>query len=119
MIEHVGVVGDTAELYPDFYDQRLQFISEACRILKPDGCVIIACPNKLFPGDFQHNISRTKFFHLIGEKTGLSFHSPFDPMLLSYGDIERYCCTIADEYSPKFNGFTFNGCLAITGEIFQ
>ena len=101
VIEHVGAVGDTADLYPDFKSQRLEFIKEVCRILKAEGMAILACPNRLFPVDFQHNLSETKFFKKIGEKTGMSFHSPYNQMLLSYGDAAGYCRDIDKNYIVK------------------
>ena len=99
VIEHVGAIGDSAELYPDVKEQRLDFIREACRLLKNDGRFILACPNRLFPIDFQHNISQSQYFKLLGDKFGMSFHSPFNPMLLSYSDIAGYCNDIGKNYS--------------------
>ena len=90
VIEHVGAIGDSADLYPDYQKQRTEFIGEVCRTLAPKGLAIVACPNRLFPIDFQHNISKSGLFHDLAEKTGLSFHSPWEPMLLGYGDIKKY-----------------------------
>lgn len=89
VIEHVGAVGSSAELYGDYKEQRVRFLKEALRVLKADGRLIIACPNRTFPVDFQHNISRTRLFSRLAVKTGISFHSPFDPFLLSYKDIKK------------------------------
>ncbi len=89
VIEHVGAKGDTSELYEDYFEQRLSFIKEGMRVLKEGGSFIVSCPNRFFPIDFQHNISKSKFFKFVADKTGLSFHSPFNKMLLSYFDIDK------------------------------
>ncbi|WJW76304.1 class I SAM-dependent methyltransferase [Thiohalobacter sp. IOR34] len=101
VIEHVGAVGETAELYPDYEASRIRFLREATRVLKKDGNLVIACPNRGFPIDFQHNISRVKFLQDVASKTGLSFHSPWNPFLPSYADIRNYLCHLDGDYSVR------------------
>ena len=90
VIEHVGALGSSAELQPDYDRQRLAFLREAIRVLDDTGKLILSCPHRLFPIDFQHNISRQPFLVRLAIKTGVSLHSPWDPFLLSYADISRY-----------------------------
>jgi len=90
VIEHVGAIDSSAELHSDYRERRKYFIAETLRVLRKGGNLIIACPNRLCLFDFQHNISRIKFFSQLAEKTGFSIHSPFDNFLLSYRDILEY-----------------------------
>ena len=101
VIEHVGAVGETAELYPDYEDSRTQFLNEATRVMKPDGHLVVACPNRGFPVDFQHNISRIKFLQDVAAKTGLSLHAPWNPFLPGYPDIKKYLGRLQGRYSVE------------------
>jgi SAM-dependent methyltransferase len=90
VIEHIGAVGATAELNGNYKAMRTKFLSEAFRILNSQGTLIVACPNRTFPIDFQHNISKLGILKKMGVKAGLSIHSPFNRFLLSYSDIRKY-----------------------------
>lgn len=96
VIEHVGAIGSGAQLYPDYLSMRQRFLAEAIRVLSVSGRMILSCPNRTFPADFQHKISKSKFFKKVGDKTGISFHSPWHRFLNSYQDIQR----MASQVSP-------------------
>ena len=113
VIEHVGAVGTTSKLYSDYENSRVQFIGEAVRTLKKNGRLILACPNRTFPFDFQHNISKSKFFMQMAAKTGISVHSPFNNLLLSYQDVRKHALSVSNDLklSPlpvyKYLGLNF------------
>ncbi len=89
VMEHIGAVGATSQLKEDYQDRRKRFIRESLRVTTKTGTVILSCPNRSFPVDFHHNISRTKLFQFIGHKWGISFHSPFNKFLWSYRDVKN------------------------------
>jgi SAM-dependent methyltransferase len=76
VLEHVGALGTSADLEPDWQAQRVAFIRESTRVLKPGGALIVATPNGSFPIDVQHNISRSRPFRALGSCTGVSIHLP-------------------------------------------
>jgi len=97
VIEHVGAVGGTGELYPNYEENRIRFIGEALRVMKNGGRLILSCPNRTFPVDFQHKISRMGFFKKLQFRTGISVHSPFYHFLLSYGDVIRHARCVSPD----------------------
>lgn len=77
VIEHIGAVGDTLELLPDFREHRRRYADEILRVTKAGGYVLITTPNRSFPADMWHG----PFV------AGARFHSPFEKFLVSYGDL--------------------------------
>ncbi len=78
---HVGVKGDSDEVAPDYFEQRLALASEMVRVLKPGGKILVSSPNRHFPLDLFH-----------GREEGVSRpkpYSPANPFLLSFGDYRR------------------------------
>ncbi|MBE0596623.1 MAG: class I SAM-dependent methyltransferase [Desulfuromonadales bacterium] len=96
VIEHVGAIGSGAQLYPDYREIRQRFLAEAVRVLSKNGKIILSCPNRTFPVDFQHNISKSTVFKKVAAKTGVSFHSPRHRFLNSYQDIRAIASTVSD-----------------------
>lgn len=96
VIEHVGAIGSGAQLYPDYREIRQRFLAEAVRVLAKNGKMILSCPNRTFPLDFQHNISKSTVFKKVAAKTGVSFHSPRHRFLNSYQDIRGIASTVSD-----------------------
>lgn len=80
VIEHIGAVGDTLELLPDYEEHRKKYAQEIMRVTKPGGHALITTPNKRFPMDMWHG----PFI------AGARFHSPFEKFSASYGEIYRY-----------------------------
>lgn len=80
VIEHIGAVGDTTELLPDFEEHRRKFAQELARVTKKDGHLLLTTPNKSFPMDMWHG----PFVF------GARFHSPFENFLVSFGDIKKF-----------------------------
>jgi SAM-dependent methyltransferase len=75
---HVGVQGDSDQVAPDFFEQRLALAREMLRVLKPGGKILVSSPNRLFPLDLFH-----------GREEGVmrpKVYSPANRFLLSYGD---------------------------------
>ncbi len=78
---HVGVVGDSFKVRPDYWRRRLAVAKEMTRVVKPGGRIFVSSPNRLFPVDLFH-----------GRKVG-SYRTPLNPpwrrFLLSAGDYRR------------------------------
>lgn len=79
VIEHVGAIGDSVDVYPDVWEQRQIFAREVARVVRPGGAIIMSTPNRLFPIDFFHATDRF----------GLRWHSPKEAFSVSYGDMRR------------------------------
>lgn len=79
VIEHVGAVGDTVEVEPDVWEQRVLFARECARVVAPGGAMIISTPNRLHPADYFHSPNRF----------GMRWHSPREQFSLSFGDMKR------------------------------
>jgi SAM-dependent methyltransferase len=75
---HVGVKGDSREVLPNYYEQRLTIAREMARVLHPDGFIMVSSPNRLFPLDIFHG--RT------AEHPYPYLNPPTNPFLLSAGD---------------------------------
>ena len=80
VLEHVGVVGDTMALQPDWKQIRQRFLNNLVRVTKPGGYINVATPNRTFPLDPGH---APNFF-------GIRVHGPLDRFLTSYGDMRAY-----------------------------
>jgi SAM-dependent methyltransferase len=81
VIEHIGVVGDTAETKPTYHEERLQFCREIVRVTKPGGQLLVNSANRLFPFDLFHRGPYGKYIPRL--------HSWRERFLLSYGDFEE------------------------------
>ncbi len=118
VIEHIGAIGATASLSKDFIFARHRFITNILRVMKDKGKLIIACPNRTFPIDFQHNLSSIKLLSRFAEKTGICFHSPLNKFLLTYKDIAYYayikepiCIEIKPLPVTNYLGLTFRNSI--------
>lgn len=97
VIEHIGEPDLPAARGSD----RLRYISEMMRVLKPGGRAIIAAPNKLFPLDPAHDWSTTPFDwsatafgHRLFERAHLYPHAIWGPHpLMSFGEVRRMART--------------------------
>lgn len=85
VIEHVGAIGDSVEVYPDAWEQRVRYALEVSRVVRPGGAIVLSTPNKRFPGDFFHSPNRF----------GVRWHSPREDFSVSYGEMARLFCDIA------------------------
>ena len=81
LLEHVGVVGDTTMVAPDYESQRLKALESLLRVTKPGGYLLLSSLNRRFPIDFGH----------VQNGGIVRFHSPWERFLLSYGDVKRLC----------------------------
>ncbi len=90
VLEHIGAVEDGVDLHDDFEAQRIAFVAESTRILRPGGVLVLAAPNGAFPVDLQHNVSRRPLTQRIATRTGLAVHSPRDPFLPRYDAVRRW-----------------------------
>jgi len=111
VLEHVGVVGDTMILQPDYYARRKEFIANIMRVVRRGGYLNIATPNRLFPIDPGH---APNFL-------GVRVHGPFDYFLTSYGDMKSYFSD-ADVHAVTPYGY-YAGTLAsragLIGRVFN
>ncbi len=75
---HVGVIGDSNRVSPNYHDDRLRLAREMTRVVRPGGRIVVSSPNRWFPLDLFH-----------GRATG-SYRTPMnwpsDPFLLSRND---------------------------------
>ena len=51
---HVGVNGDSVNVTDDYFDDRKKLAAEMCRVVKADGEIVVASPNRKFPFDLFH-----------------------------------------------------------------
>jgi SAM-dependent methyltransferase len=79
VVEHIGAIGDSVEVEPDHWAQRVRFAREVARVTRPGGAIILSTPNKLFPADFFHSPNRH----------GVRWHSPREAFSVSFGELER------------------------------
>ncbi len=77
VIEHVGAIGDTVKVNPDYQRKRRLFAKEMLRVTKKDGFILMATPNKRFPLDMWHG----PFLW------GVRFHSVREKFLLSLSEL--------------------------------
>ena len=54
VIEHVGTENGHDRLAPDYREVRRAFVNSLVQLTNPGGYVLVMCPNRLFPLDFQH-----------------------------------------------------------------
>jgi len=80
VIEHIGCIGDARETSPGYETARLEFTKETARVTKRGGYINYTCPNRLFP---------FALFHRSKESNPFRFHWPWDPFLLSKGDLYK------------------------------
>jgi SAM-dependent methyltransferase len=90
VLEHIGAVEDGVDLHDDYEAQRIAFLAESTRVLRPGGVLVLAAPNGAFPVDLQHNVSRRPLTHRLATRTGLAVHSPRDPFLPRYDAVRRW-----------------------------
>jgi SAM-dependent methyltransferase len=82
VIEHIGVEesrdhGYRVQARPDRDSQRLAFLRETCRVVRPGGCIALDFPNGRFPIDFWH-----------GDAPGAArFHSLREGFLPTYAEV--------------------------------
>ena len=75
---HVGVMGDSRQVLPNYYEERLTIAREMTRVLDTNGFLLVSSPNRLFPLDIFHG--RTV------EHPAPYLNLPTNPFLLSPGD---------------------------------
>jgi SAM-dependent methyltransferase len=81
-IEHVGTLGDTTKVAPDYLHQRMRALKALLRVTKPGGHVLVSGLSRTIPFDFGH---------IQDVKGPIRWHSPFEPFLLNYNDIKKMC----------------------------
>ncbi len=78
---HVGVIGDSDRVAPDYRESRAALAQQMARVLRPGGKILVSSPNRWFPFDIFH-----------GRRPGSytpRFNPPTSPFLLSVGDYRR------------------------------
>lgn len=110
VVEHVGTSDGHAKLLPNHNNIRHDFLVGQIKLLKNGGTLIVACPNRLFPFDFQHGphtyglLKHVKnvFKSNVVQKMTNPFHP--DNFLLSWYDIRNILAvdySNADFLAPK------------------
>lgn len=98
VIEHIGTELGHCTLSSNFWEVRQQYANEILRVTKPKGRILITCPNKRFPLDFQHGPTdalspKTRMRSFIFDKTGVNIHPIWGKHhLLSYSELKRLFC---------------------------
>ncbi len=83
VIEHVGIAGESGvseEVAPDYQQHRGRYVSEALRVLREPGVVVLSQPNGSCPVDFWHYAGRVP----------ARWHSPRQPFLPRYRELSRW-----------------------------
>ena len=98
VIEHIGTELGHCTLSNDYREMRQYYANEILRVTKPNGRILITCPNKHFPIDLQHGprdalSPKTGLRSFIFEKTGVNIHPTWGRYhLLSYSEVKRLFC---------------------------
>jgi SAM-dependent methyltransferase len=115
VIEHIGTADGNSTLLPDYKRARQHYADEILRVTKPEGRILISCPNKNFPVDIQHGPQddtspeiarwRINFFN----RTGVNVHPIWGKYhLLSYPETRELFCKPggARQFEPlPLNGY--------------
>ena len=83
VIEHVGIAGESGvseEVASDYQEHRGRYVSEALRVLRGPGLVVLSQPNGSCPVDFWHYAGRVP----------ARWHSPRQPFLPRYRELARW-----------------------------
>jgi SAM-dependent methyltransferase len=80
-IEHIGTVGDSDRVTPDYMQQRRTAVSDLVRVTKPGGYLLLSGLSRTIPFDFGH-VQNHGFVRI---------HSPWEKFLLNFADIRRLC----------------------------
>ena len=86
VMEHIGAVGDTLEMLPDYQTHRKKFARELTRVTKPGGYILIATNNKPCPLDMWHGADRW----------GVRLHSPNEKFTVSFKEMKEFFCSGGD-----------------------
>jgi SAM-dependent methyltransferase len=78
---HVGVVGDSYQVAPDYAKVRQRLAREMTRVLRPGGKIVVSSPNRYCPFDLFHDRAEGSYKPRV--------NSPASPFLLSHGDYRR------------------------------
>jgi SAM-dependent methyltransferase len=78
---HVGVVGDSFQVAPGYYQDRLRLAKEMSRVLRPGGKVLVSSPNRYFVFDLFHGRAEGSYKP--------RFNPPSSPFLLSRSDYRQ------------------------------
>jgi SAM-dependent methyltransferase len=79
VLEHIGTVGDTTRVTPDYEQQRVAAMRSLLRVVRPGGYLLLSGVSRHFPLDFFH----------LQEVRLVRLHSPWEPFSLSCGDYRR------------------------------
>ncbi|MEN4450264.1 class I SAM-dependent methyltransferase [Mycobacterium sp. SM3041] len=86
VIEHIGEPKPPAERAAD----RLRYIDEILRVLRPGGRAIVVAPHKWFPIDPAHDFSSSQILHRVYERFHLGVHQTWGPHpLMSFREVWR------------------------------
>ncbi len=79
VLEHIGVVGDTTTVAPDYHERRVQALRSLVRVTKPGGYLLLSGVNREFPFDMFHT----------QKSRGVRVHSPREKFSLSCDDYRQ------------------------------
>lgn len=101
VVEHIGTKLGHCSLSSNYVTVRQSYANEILRVTKPNGRILIACPNKAFPIDIQHGacdaaapmtlVNRLRQY--IFDKTRINIHPSWGEYhLLSYSETKKLFC---------------------------
>lgn len=91
VMPHVGTIGESHQMRPEFQEEREALAREMTRVLRPGGHVLVCSPNRWCPVDLFHGRSADHPLPRI--------NLPSDPFLLSPGDYRRLFQPFGCNYS--------------------
>jgi SAM-dependent methyltransferase len=95
VIEHIGTVNGHCTLSGTYLADRQRYATEIVRVTRPNGTIVIAAPNKLFPVDIQHGPTdavgpKAPIRSFICDRTGMNVHKTWgDYHLPSYAEVHK------------------------------
>jgi SAM-dependent methyltransferase len=86
VLEHIGEPAGAHERGAD----RLRYLDELLRVVRPGGRVLLVAPHKWFPLDPAHDWSTRQWGHRLFERTHLCLHRTWGSHpLMSYAEVRR------------------------------
>ena len=124
VIEHVGTATGHCTLMTNYMEVRRKYAQELLRVTRSGGRILVACPNKSFPIDPQHEVRddlcienlSIRFRDAIFRKTGLNIHQIWGRYYLpSYAEVRSLFCGNGEARS--FEPLSLKGYFAL--DIFK
>jgi SAM-dependent methyltransferase len=105
--EHIATLD--GRLTSDWKYKRARYANELCRVTRPGGRILLACPNKRFPIDVQHGPNGSRWRMKVFERFGVNIHPIWGTYYLpGYDDLNRWFGKDRIRALPLKNYFGFS-----------